>query len=78
MAEMSPGNSGTTNGLSTGDFIVIACDLSRYTFFSTTEGVQVTRLVETFGETDQTAFVVSMRCAGVLTDINAAYGVYRG
>ena len=78
MAEMSPGNSGTTNGLSAGDFIVIACDLSRYTFFSTTEGVQVTRLVETFGETDQTAFVVSMRCAGVLTDINAAYGVYRG
>jgi len=62
----------------TGEFLAILCDLSRYTFFSTTEGVQVTRLVETFGETDQTAFVVSMRCAGVLTDINAAYGVYRG
>jgi HK97 family phage major capsid protein len=62
----------------TGEFIAILCDLSRYTFFSTTEGVQVTRLVETFGETNQTAFVVSMRCAGVLTDINAAYGVYRG
>jgi len=62
----------------TGEFLAILCDLSRYTFFSTTEGVQVTRLVETFGETKQTAFVVSMRCAGVLTDINAAYGVYRG
>jgi len=62
----------------TGEFLAILCDLSRYTFFSTTEGVQVTRLVETFGETNQTAFVVSMRCAGVLTDINAAYGVYRG
>jgi len=61
-----------------GEFLAIFCDLSRYTFFSTTEGVQVTRLVETFGETNQTAFVVSMRCAGVLTDINAAYGVYRG
>lgn len=64
--------------LDTGDYLAILCDLSRYTFFSTTEGVQVTRLVETFGETNQTAFVVSMRCAGVLTDINAAYGVYRG
>jgi hypothetical protein len=61
-----------------GEFLAILCDLSRYTFFSTTEGVQVTRLVETFGESNQTAFVVSMRCAGVLTDINAAYGVYRG
>jgi len=59
------------------EFLAILCDLSRYTFFSTTEGVQVTRLVETFGETNQTAFVVSMRCAGVLTDINAAFGVYR-
>ena len=60
-----------------GEFLAILCDLSRYTFFSTTEGVQVTRLVETFGETNQTAFVVSMRCAGVLTDINAAFGVQR-
>lgn len=60
------------------EFIAILCDLSRYTFFSTTEGVQVTRLVETLGQTNQTAFIVSMRCAGVLTDINAAYGVYRG
>lgn len=77
-AELSPAQAGTTNGPQAGEYMAILCDLSRYTFFSTTEGVQVTRLVETFGETDQTAFVVSMRCAGVLTDINAAYGVYRG
>ena len=77
-ADLSPAQAGTTNQTQPGEYLAILCDLSRYTFFSTTEGVQVTRLVETFGETDQTAFVVSMRCAGVLTDINAAYGVYRG
>ena len=77
-ADLSPAQAGTTNGPQPGEYMAILCDLSRYTFFSTTEGAQVTRLVETFGETDQTAFVVSMRCAGVLTDINAAYGVYRG
>jgi hypothetical protein len=77
-ADLSPAQAGTTNGPQPGEYMAILCDLSRYTFFSTTEGVQVTRLVETFGETNQTAFVVSMRCAGVLTDINAAYGVYRG
>ena len=77
-ADLSPAQAGTTNGPQAGEYLGILCDLSRYTFFSTTEGVQITRLVETFGETDQTAFVVSMRCAGVLTDINAAYGVYRG
>ena len=77
-ADLSPAQAGTTNGPQSGEYMAILCDLSRYTFFSTTEGVQVTRLVETFGETNQTAFVVSMRCAGVLTDINAAYGVYRG
>jgi hypothetical protein len=77
-ADLSPAQAGTTNTAQAGEYLAILCDLSRYTFFSTTEGAQVTRLVETFGETDQTAFVVSMRCAGVLTDINAAYGVYRG
>jgi len=77
-ADLSPAQAGTTNTAQAGEYLAILCDLSRYTFFSTTEGVQVTRLVETFGETNQTAFVVSMRCAGVLTDINAAYGVYRG
>ena len=77
-ADLSPAQAGTTNNPIAGEYMAILCDLSRYTFFSTTEGVQVTRLVETFGETNQTAFVVSMRCAGVLTDINAAYGVYRG
>ena len=77
-ADLSPAQAGTTNQTQPGEYLAILCDLSRYTFFSTTEGAQVTRLVETFGETDQTAFVVSMRCAGVLTDINAAYGVYRG
>ncbi len=77
-ADLSPAQAGTTNVIQPGEYMAILCDLSRYTFFSTTEGVQITRLVETFGETDQTAFVVSMRCAGVLTDINAAYGVYRG
>jgi hypothetical protein len=77
-ADLSPAQAGTTNTAQAGEYLAILCDLSRYTFFSTTEGVQVTRLVETFGETDQTAFVVSMRCAGVLTDINAAFGVYRG
>ena len=77
-ADLSPAQAGTTNGPQAGEYLGILCDLSRYTFFSTTEGAQVTRLVETFGETNQTAFVVSMRCAGVLTDINAAYGVYRG
>lgn len=77
-ADLSPAQAGTSNGPQPGEYMAILCDLSRYTFFSTTEGAQVTRLVETFGETNQTAFVVSMRCAGVLTDINAAYGVYRG
>ena len=77
-ADLSPAQAGTTNTAQAGEYLAILCDLSRYTFFSTTEGAQITRLVETFGETDQTAFVVSMRCAGVLTDINAAYGVYRG
>ncbi len=77
-ADLSPAQAGTTNGAQAGEYLAILCDLSRYTFFSTTEGVQITRLVETLGQTNQTAFIVSMRCAGVLTDINAAFGVYRG
>ena len=77
-ADLSPAQAGTTNGPQLGEYMAILCDLSRYTFFSTTEGVQITRLTETYGQSNQTAFIVSMRCAGVLTDINAAYGVYRG
>ena len=77
-ADLSPTQAGTTNGPQPGEYMAILCDLSRYTFFSTTEGVQITRLNETYGQSNQTAFIVSMRCAGVLTDINAAYGVYRG
>ena len=77
-ADLSPAQAGTTNGPQSGEYMAILCDLSRYTFFSTTEGVQITRLTETYGQSNQTAFIVSMRCAGVLTDINAAFGVYRG
>lgn len=77
-ADLSPAQAGTSNGPQPGEYMAILCDLSRYTFFSTTEGVQITRLNETYGQSNQTAFIVSMRCAGVLTDINAAYGVYRG
>jgi HK97 family phage major capsid protein len=76
--DMSPSSFGTSNGVLTGEPLVIAADLSRYLLAFAGNGISVTRLNETYAATNEAAFIVSVRCAGALTDVNAAYGIHRG
>lgn len=75
-AEMSP--STNTSVPAAGEPLVIAADLSRYLLAFAGNGISVTRLNETFAATNEAAFIVSVRCAGALTDVNAAFGIHRG
>jgi DNA-binding transcriptional regulator of glucitol operon len=77
-ADMSPTTFGTSNFVPNGDPMIIGVDLSRYLLAFAGNGISVTRLNETFAATNEAAFVVSVRCAGALTDVNAAFGVHRG
>lgn len=77
-ADMSPTTFGTNNFVPNGDALIIGADLSRYLLAFAGNGISVTRLNETFAATNEAAFVVSVRCAGALTDVNAAFGVHRG
>jgi hypothetical protein len=56
------------------DPIAVACDFSRYLLAFASNGVSITRLNETYAATNETAFIVSVRCAGALVDANAALG----
>lgn len=76
--DMSPAQFGTTNGPQAGEQLVVAADLSRYLLAFAGNGISVTRLNETFAPTNEAAFIVSVRCAGALTDVNAAFGIHRG
>jgi HK97 family phage major capsid protein len=75
-AEMSPASN--TSVPAAGEPLVVAADLSRYMLALAGNGISVTRLNETYAATNEVAFIVSVRCAGALTDVNAAFGIHRG
>jgi DNA-binding transcriptional regulator of glucitol operon len=78
-ANMSAANNFGLDGLAqAGEAILIAADLSRYLLAFAGNGMSVTRLNETYAATNEAAFIVSVRCAGALTDVNAAFGIHRG
>lgn len=76
--DMSPAQFGTSNGVQSGEPLLLAVDLSRYLLAFAGNGVSVTRLNETYAATNEVAFIVSVRCAGALTDVNAAFGIHIG
>lgn len=76
-ADMSPGGFGTGGIAQAGEPLVIAADLSRYLLAFAGNGISVTRLNETYAATNEAAFIVSVRCAGALTDVNAAFAIHR-
>lgn len=76
-ADMSPLGFGTGGIAQSGDPLVIAADLSRYLLAFAGNGISVTRVNETYAATNEAAFIVSVRCAGALTDVNAAFGIHR-
>ena len=51
----------------------VACDFSRYMLAFSSNGLGITRLNETFADSNTVAFVVSVRAAGALIDPNAAW-----
>ena len=77
LQDMSILNTGNAVIANSAEPMAILADLTRYLFVSSSEGATVTKLGETFAENDQTALIVSMRCAGVLADVKAAmaYGL---
>jgi hypothetical protein len=78
-ANMSPASAiGSDSLAQPGEPILLAADLSRYLLAFAGNGISVTRLNETFAATNEAAFIVSVRCAGALTDVNAAFGIHRG
>lgn len=77
-ADFTPSYFNTSTFISPGDQMLIAADLSRYLLAFAGNGISVTRLNETFAPTNEAAFIVSVRCAGALTDVNAAFGIHRG
>jgi hypothetical protein len=70
----SPG----TTGPQPGEALVLMVDLSKYLLAFAGNGISVTRVNETFAATNEAAFIVSVRCAGALIDVNAGYGIQRG
>jgi hypothetical protein len=75
LSDMSVSNSADTEISTSNEPLSVMCDFSRYMFVSTTDGVAISRSVERFADSNETMFVVSMRCAGVLVDPNAAIAV---
>lgn len=72
LADMSIANTGDNEVATTNEPLSLLCDFSRYLFVSTTDGVVISRITERFADNNETMFVVSLRCAGVLLDPNAA------
>jgi len=72
LADMTVSNSGTTQIQSSNEPMAVLCDFSRYLLAFAGNGISVTRLNETFASTNEAAFIVSVRCAGALIDVNAA------
>lgn len=69
MASTSQAN----NSPAAGDAHFVACDFSRYMLAFSSNGLGITRLNETFADSNTVAFVVSVRAAGALIDPNAAW-----
>lgn len=74
-SDMSIANTGDSQINNGNEPLSIMCDFSRYLFVTTSEGVSIARIGERYAESNETMFVVSMRCAGVLVDPNAAISV---
>lgn len=72
LADMTVQNAGTTPITNSNEPMAVLCDFSRYLLAFAGNGISVTRLNETFAPTNEAAFIVSVRCAGALTDVNAA------
>jgi len=72
LADMTVSNSGTSTISSSNEPMAVLCDFSRYLLAFAGNGISVTRLNETFASTNEAAFIVSVRCAGALIDVNAA------
>ena len=72
LADMTVSNSGTTQIQSSNEPMAVLCDFSRYLLAFAGNGISVTRVNETYAPTNEAAFIVSVRCAGALIDVNAA------
>lgn len=72
LADMTVANSGTSSISSSNEPMAVLCDFSRYLLAFAGNGISVTRVNETYAPTNEAAFIVSVRCAGALTDVNAA------
>lgn len=72
LADMTVQNSGTASISSSNEPMAVLADFSRYLLAFAGNGISVTRLNETFAATNEAAFIVSVRCAGALVDVNAA------
>jgi HK97 family phage major capsid protein len=71
-ADMSVNNTGDNGPTNSNEPLSVICDFSRYLLVSTTDGVTISRVTERFVDTNETMFVVALRCAGILLDPNAA------
>jgi predicted phage gp36 major capsid-like protein len=72
LSDMTVSNSGTATISSSNEPMAVLCDFSRYLLAFAGNGISVTRVNETYAATNEAAFIVSVRCAGALTDVNAA------
>ena len=72
ISDMTVSNSGLNPISNTNEPMAVLCDFSRYLLAFAGNGISVTRLNDTFAPTNEAAFIVSVRCAGALTDVNAA------
>jgi outer membrane usher protein FimD/PapC len=72
LADMTVLNSGTTSIQNSNEPMAVLCDFSRYLLAFAGNGISVTRVNETYAPTNEAAFIVSVRCAGALVDVNAA------
>jgi len=72
LSDMTVANSGTSPITSSNEPMAVLCDFSRYLLAFAGNGISVTRVNETYAPTNEAAFIVSVRCAGALVDVNAA------
>lgn len=72
LSDMTVANSGSAPITSSNEPMAVLCDFSRYLLAFAGNGISVTRVNETYAPTNEAAFIVSVRCAGALVDVNAA------
>lgn len=72
LSDMTVANSGSSPITTSNEPMAVLCDFSRYLLAFAGNGISVTRVNETYAPTNEAAFIVSVRCAGALTDVNAA------